>query len=117
VTLTFDLCDLKWRDFAKLWLLKLIIIVVVVVIFISGLLNNINSKENNSKPEKGHSKKTIFVETCTLHNAQAEKTIGKCFEKSAYVAAPSYVKTRRFLSDQNTMMKSNFKQSVMTSFK
>jgi len=28
----------------------------------------------------------------------------------------SYVKTRRFLSDHKTMMKSNFKKSVMTSF-
>jgi len=60
------------RDFAKLWLFKLII--VIVVNFISGLLNNINNKENNSKPENGHSSKTIFVETCTVaHIAQAEK--------------------------------------------
>jgi len=36
-------------------------IVVVVVNFIS----NINNKENNSKPEKGHSDKTIYVKTCT----------------------------------------------------
>jgi len=33
---------------------------LVVVYFISGLLNNINNKENNSKPEKGHSDKTTF---------------------------------------------------------
>jgi len=32
------------------------------------------------------------------------------------VAATTYVKTRRFLSDQKTMMKSNLKKSVMTSF-
>jgi len=25
------------------------------------LLNNINNKENNSKPEKGHSDKTIYI--------------------------------------------------------
>jgi len=33
----------------------------------SGLLNNIDNKENNSKPEKGHSDKTIYryVKTCT----------------------------------------------------
>jgi len=31
--------------------------------------------------------------------------------KERMVAAPSYVKTRRFLSDQKTMMKSNFKKS------
>jgi len=61
--LTFDFCDLKLRDFAKLWLFKLIIVGVVVVNFISGLLNNINNKENNSKPQKGRSNKTIFVET------------------------------------------------------
>jgi len=60
------------RDFAKSWLFKLII---VVVNFISGLLNNINNKENRSKPEKGHSNKTYFVETCTVaHIAQAEKS-------------------------------------------
>jgi len=57
------------RDFAKLWLFKLII--VVVVNFISGLLNNINKKENNTKPEKGHSNKTTIVENA--HIAQAEK--------------------------------------------
>jgi len=34
------------------------------------LLNNINNIENNSKLEKGHSNKTIFVEG---HIAQAEK--------------------------------------------
>jgi len=32
------------------------------------------------------------------------------------VAAPSYVKTCRFLSDQKTMMKSNFKKSIMIHF-
>jgi len=68
--LTFDFYDLKLRDFAKLWLFKLII-VVVVINFISGLLNNINNKENNSKPEKAHSKKTIIVENA--HIAQTEK--------------------------------------------
>jgi len=47
-------------------------IVVVVINFISGLLNNTNNKENNSKPEKEHSDKTIYVETCTN-----KKTIGK----------------------------------------
>jgi len=31
------------------------------------MLNNINNKENNSKPEKGHGDKILFVETCTLH--------------------------------------------------
>jgi len=51
-----------------LWLFKLII---VVVNFISGLLNNINNKENNSKPEKAHSNKTIIVENA--HIAQTEK--------------------------------------------
>jgi len=40
-------------------------IVVVVVNFISGLLNNIDNKKNNTKPEKGHSDKTIYVKTCT----------------------------------------------------
>jgi len=40
--------------------------------FISGLLNNINNKQHNSRPEKGHSDKTIYVETCTN-----KKTIGK----------------------------------------
>jgi len=30
-------------------------------------------------------------------------------------AAPSYVKTRHVLSDQKTMMKSDFKKSIMTS--
>jgi len=40
--------------------------VVVVVNFISGLLNNIKNKENNSKPEKEHSDKTIYVKKCTL---------------------------------------------------
>jgi len=35
-----------------------IVVVVVVANFISGLLNNINNKENNHKPEKGHSDKT-----------------------------------------------------------
>jgi len=74
-----------------------VVAVAVVANFISGLLNNINDKENNSKPENGHSNKTIFVETCTLHRLR--KTIGKCFEK-----------TRRFLSDQKTMMKSKFKK-------
>jgi len=69
------------RDFVKLWLFKLIIVVVVVVNFISGLLNSINNKENNSKPEKGHSDKMIFIETCTLH--WLRKTIGKSFENSA----------------------------------
>jgi len=49
------------RDFVTLWLFKLI--TVVVVNSISGLLNNINNKKNNSKPEKGHGDKTIFVET------------------------------------------------------
>jgi len=42
------------------------------------LLNNINNKENNSKPEKGYSDKT------SLKHAQAKKAIGKCFEKSAW---------------------------------
>jgi len=32
---------------------------LVVVNFISGLLNSTNNKENNSKPERGHSDKTI----------------------------------------------------------
>jgi len=27
--------------------------------------NNIHNKENNRKPEKGHSNKTIYVKTCT----------------------------------------------------
>jgi len=58
------------RDFAKLWLFKLIIVVFVVVNFISGLLNNINKKENNSKPEKGHRNKPIIVENA--HIAQAD---------------------------------------------
>jgi len=58
------------RDFVKLGLFKLLI-VVVVVNFISCLLNNINNKENNSKPENGHSNKTIIVENA--HIAQAEK--------------------------------------------
>jgi len=58
---------LKLLDFAKLWLFKLIIVVIVegVVNFIFDLLNNINNKENNSKPEKGHGDKTKVVETCT----------------------------------------------------
>jgi len=43
-------------------------VVVVVVNFISGLLNNINNKENNSKPEKGHSDKRY-----TLKHAQIRK--------------------------------------------
>jgi len=38
----------------------------------AGLLNNINNKENNSKPEKGHSDKTIYVKKC-----RRKKTIGK----------------------------------------
>jgi len=38
---------------------------VVVVNFIFSLFNNINNKENNSKPEKGHNEKTIYVKTCT----------------------------------------------------
>jgi len=42
---------------------------------ISGLLNNINNKENNSKPEKGYSDKTIYDKTCTI--AHAKKTIGE----------------------------------------
>jgi len=42
-----------------------VIVVVVVVNFISGLLNSINNKENNSKPDKGQSDKTIYVKTCT----------------------------------------------------
>jgi len=41
-----------------------LVVVIVVVNFISGLLNNIHNKENNSKPEKGHSDKTIYVKTC-----------------------------------------------------
>jgi len=45
---------------------------VVVVNFISDLLKNINNKENNSKPEKGNSDKTTYIETCT-----DKKTIGK----------------------------------------
>jgi len=52
LSLTFDFSDLKLRDFAKLWLFKLIIVVVIVINFISGILNNINNKENNSKPKK-----------------------------------------------------------------
>jgi len=46
--------------FTKRVLVKNTLVVVLVVNFISGLLNNINNKENNSKPEKGHS-----VKTCT----------------------------------------------------
>jgi len=54
-------------------------ILVVVVNFISGLLNNTNNKENNSKSEKGRSDKTIYVETWPN-----KKIVGKWFEKNAW---------------------------------
>jgi len=41
------------------------------------LLNNINNKEDSSKPEKGNGNKMIYAEACTVHTAQAKKTIGK----------------------------------------
>jgi len=54
----------------------------VVVNFISGLLNNINNKENNSKPEKEHSDKMIYVETCTgwekLLASDLKRAHGRC---------------------------------------
>jgi len=60
------------RDFAKLWLIKLIIIIVIVVVtFISGLLNNINNKENNSNQKKDTATKRYSLKHA--HIAQAEK--------------------------------------------
>jgi len=99
--LTFDFCDMKLRDFAKY---KLIIVVVVVVVnFISGLLNNISNKENNSKPENGHSCNKRYS-LKHAHIAQAEKNYWQMIWKE------------RMVSDQTTMMKSNLKKSVMTHF-
>jgi len=42
------------------FILTVVVVVVVVVNFISGLLNNIDNKEYNSKPEKGYRRK-FFV--------------------------------------------------------
>jgi len=43
------------------------------------LLNNINNKENNSKPEKGHSDKTTYVET--FYALFSERCRGRNAEK------------------------------------
>jgi len=57
---------------------RLVVVVGPALSFISGFLNNIKHKENNSKPLKGHSDKTIYVKNMNkLHNAHAKKTIGK----------------------------------------
>jgi len=101
-SIKFELPSLAWTLnnavmlSGEVWgaFLSLSVQFMVVVVVISGLLNNINNKENNSKPEKGHSDKTIennskpekghsdktiYVKTCTC-----KKTIGKWFEKSAW---------------------------------
>jgi len=75
-----------------------VVVAVVIVNFISGLLNNINNKENNSKPEKGHCDKTICVETCTYG----------CLYKGLFIQnATANFRRPRFSDDLATFAKEN----------
>jgi len=64
----FDFCDLKLRNFAKFMAFQTdngSCSSSSSSSFYFWFVKSINYKENNSKPEKGHGNKTIFVEICT----------------------------------------------------